>query len=298
MMDHTVETLRLGDLDCWRLTIGNAELVIARQGAQVLRYRQGDEPPVVWLSEEALFHTGKSVRGGIPVCWPWFGNLQRNPQAVQAMYHGTEAPAHGLARTREWQSAGIEATENGVRMRLHLPQAEGELPGWPHPMRLTLTVDLAHDLRLTLTSHNLGQDDVTFSQALHSYLAVSDVRQVHVEGVDGLDYVETLADWETRRQQGALSFTGETDRIYLDAPEHLAIVDSAWKRRLSLHTTGSRSAVIWNPWTERARALPDMADEGWQGMLCIETANAWDYTVTLAPGQQHSLSVRFVCSAL
>lgn len=298
MMDHTVETLRLGDLDCWRITTGSAELVIARQGAQVLRYRQGGQPPVVWLSEEALFHTGKSVRGGVPVCWPWFGNLQRNPQAVQAMYHDAEAPAHGLARTREWQSSGIESTEDGLRMTLHLPQAEGELPGWPHHVRLTLTVELAHDLRLTLTSHNLGQDDVTFSQALHSYLAVSDVRQVSVEGVDGLDYVETLAEWATRRQQGALTFAGETDRIYLDAPDHLAIVDPAWARRLSLHTTGSRSAVIWNPWTERARALPDMADEAWQGMLCIETANAWDDTVTLAPGQTHALSVRFTCEAL
>ncbi|MNE73666.1 putative glucose-6-phosphate 1-epimerase [compost metagenome] len=117
------------------------------------------------------------------------------------------------------------------------------------------------------------------------------MREVQVEGVDGLGYIETLADWAQRTQQGNLGFAGETDRIYLQAPEQLSIVDPNWNRRIRLTSSGSRSAVIWNPWIARAAELPDMADDGWQRMLCIETANVWDDVVTLAPGATHSLSV-------
>jgi glucose-6-phosphate 1-epimerase len=126
---------------------------------------------------------------------------------------------------------------------------------------------------------------------LHSYFAVSDVRNVHVEGLDGLSYIETLDDWKTVKQTGDLCFTGETDRIYLDTPAKLSIVDPAWERRIELASTGSRSAVIWNPWTERAAAFSDMADDGWQRMLCIETANVMGDVVNLAPGASHTLGV-------
>lgn len=153
-------------------------------------------------------------------------------------------------------------------------------------------------MKLTLSSFNQGNDNVTISQALHSYFAVSDVRQARVEGVENLGYIETLADWELRQQHSALGFAGETDRIYLQTPDLLKIVDPQWNRRITLHATGSRSAVIWNPWTDRARELADMADDGWQRMLCIETANVWDDVVNLAPGASHSLSVTITSEAL
>ncbi|MCO7514695.1 D-hexose-6-phosphate mutarotase [Pseudomonas guariconensis] len=298
MATFQVETEQHGELNCWRITSDHAELLIAQQGAQVLSYQRLGEPPLLWLSDQAIFRRGKSVRAGAPVCWPWFGNLQRNPQAVQAMYHGEQAPAHGLARTRDWQLLGIEDAGSDLRIEFGLPEAQGDLPGWPHEVELKLLVELGGQLKLTLTSYNLGNDDVTLSQALHSYFAVSDVHQVQVEGVAGLDYIETLADWEQRRQQGALGFTGETDRIYLGTPQRLAIVDPHWNRRITLDSSGSRSAVIWNPWTDRAHELADMADDGWQRMLCIETANVWDDVVTLAPGASHALSVTFASEAL
>jgi len=231
------------------------------------------------------------VRAGVPVCWPWFGNLQRNPQAVQAMYHAEQAPAHGLARTRDWQLLGIEEAGSELRIEFALPEAQGELPGWPHDVELKLRVVLGDALELSLTSHNHGNAPVTISQALHSYFAVSDVRQARVEGVEGLSYIETLADWEQRQQEGALGFAGETDRIYLDTPPTLSIVDPHWNRRITLASSGSRSAVIWNPWTERAKELADMADDGWQRMLCIETANVWDDVVELRPGASSVLKV-------
>ncbi|MDR0210978.1 MAG: D-hexose-6-phosphate mutarotase [Pseudomonas putida] len=298
MATFQVETEQHGELNCWRITSNHAELLIAQQGAQVLSYQRLGEPPLLWLSDQAIFRQGKSVRAGVPVCWPWFGNLQRNPQAVQAMYHGGQAPAHGLARTRDWQLLGIEEAAEGLRIEFSLPQALGDLPGWPHEVELKLLIEMGTQLTMTLSSLNQGNDSVTISQALHSYFAVSDVRQARVEGVDNLGYIETLADWELRQQHGALGFAGETDRIYLQTPDLLKIVDPQWNRRITLHSTGSRSAVIWNPWTDRARELTDMADDGWQRMLCIETANVWDDVVTLAPGASHSLSVTIASEAL
>ncbi|CAG8869273.1 Putative glucose-6-phosphate 1-epimerase [Pseudomonas fluorescens] len=291
MATPKVETEKHGELNCWRITSDHAELLIAQQGAQVLSYQRLGEPPLLWLSDEAIFKQGKSVRAGVPVCWPWFGNLQRNPPAVQAMFGGEQAPAHGLVRGRDWQLLGIDGDGDALCIEFGLPQAQGDLPGWPHNVELKLLIELGEQLTLTLTSYNLGSDRVTISQALHSYFAVSDVRQARVEGVDGLGYIETLADWAQREQQGDLDFAGETDRIYLQAPARLAIVDAHWNRRITLNSTGSRSAVIWNPWTDRARELPDMADDGWQRMLCIETANVWDNVVTLKPGATHALSV-------
>ena len=294
MATFQVVTEQHGELNCWRISSDRAELLIAQQGAQVLSYQQVGEPPLLWLSDQAIFRQGKSVRAGVPVCWPWFGNLQRNPEAVQAMYQGTPAPAHGLARTRDWQLLGIEEVGETLRIEFELPEAQGDLPGWPHDVELKLVVEMGTELKLSLTSRNMGNTPVTISQALHSYFAVSDVRQARVEGVDGLGYIETLAGWEQRQQQGALMFAGETDRIYLNTPQTLSIVDPHWNRRITLASSGSRSAVIWNPWTERAKELADMADDGWQRMLCIETANLWDDLVELKPGHSSSLAVRIV----
>lgn len=298
MSTPKVESEQHGELNCWRITSDSAELLVAQQGAQVLSYQRLGEPPLLWLSDQALFKHGKSVRAGVPVCWPWFGNLQRNPEAVRNQFKGSEAPAHGLARGRDWQLLGIDSSGDSVKLEFTLPESQGGLPDWPHQVELKLSIVMGEQLSLNLTSTNLGNDHVTLSQALHSYFAVSDVRSVRVEGVTGLNYIETLADWEQRTQPADLTFSGETDRIYLDTPSLLSIVDPAWNRRIRLSCSGSRSAVIWNPWTERAAQLADMADDGWQRMLCIETANVWDDLVELAPGASHTLGLSIASEAL
>ncbi|MCX7080976.1 MAG: D-hexose-6-phosphate mutarotase, partial [Pseudomonas sp.] len=228
-----------------------------------------------------------------------FGNLARNPQSVQDMRQSAEpATAHGLVRAIDWELGEIEAEGENLKVEFVLPQLEDGLPGWPHQVELKLNIRLDEQLHISLTSHNLGAESVSISQALHSYFAVSDVRNVHVEGLDGLSYIETLDDWKTCIQAGDLRFTGETDRIYLDTPEQLNIVDPTWERRIQLTSRGSRSAVIWNPWIERAKQFSDMADDGWQRMLCIETANVMDDVVTLAPGAKHTLGVSVVSKSL
>ncbi|MDR6710648.1 glucose-6-phosphate 1-epimerase [Pseudomonas hunanensis] len=298
MANFKVDTELHGELNCWRISSAHAELLIAQQGAQILSYQRIGEPPLLWLSDQAIFRQGKSVRAGVPVCWPWFGNLQRNPESVQKMYNAEQAPAHGLVRARDWQLRGVKEVAGSLHIEFELPEAQGDLPGWPHAVELKLLIELGEQLKVTLTSRNLGNDSVTISQALHSYFAVSDVRQARVEGVEGLDYIETLADWQQRQQAGPLGFAGETDRIYLHTPQQLSIVDPHWQRRITLSSSGSRSAVIWNPWTERAKELADMADDGWQRMLCIETANVWDDVVLVKPGASHALSVVIGSEAL
>ena len=292
MSTPNVEAVKLDELNCWRIRHGQAELLVAQQGAHILSYQLAGQPPLIWLNDEAVFKTGKSIRAGVPVCWPWFGVFDRNPQSVQAMRVSNEAPsAHGFVRAMDWELGGIEAEGESLKVEFLLPYPDGGFPGWPHQVDLTLSIRLNEQLHIHLTSHNRGAETVSISQALHSYFAVSDVREVHVEGVGGLKYIETLDNWKTVTQTGDLRFTGETDRIYLDAPPLLSIVDPAWERRIELTSTGSRTAVIWNPWIDRAAAFSDMADDGWQRMLCIETANVMDDVVNLKPGASHTLGV-------
>ena len=146
MANFQVETETHGELACWRVSCPQAELLIAQQGAQILSYQRIGQPPLLWLSEQALFRQGKSVRAGVPVCWPWFGNLQRNPEAVQAMYHGEQAPAHGLVRGCDWQLNGAEQVGDAIQIEFELPAAQGDLPGWPHEVELKLLIELGeHD---------------------------------------------------------------------------------------------------------------------------------------------------------
>lgn len=300
MAKSHVERLELDELVCWRARVGARELLISQQGAQILSYQEDDQPPLIWLSEQAAYKRGQGVRGGVPVCWPWFGNLQRNPPAVQAMYQQpTQAPAHGLVRSLDWQLLGIDSQDDGVNLEFAVNTHDQPLSNWPHAAELRLRIRLDERLHFELHSHNLGDTPLAISQALHSYFAVSDIRQVSVEGLHGCNYIDTLEDWQTRHQQeGALCFSSETDRIYLGTPNQLSILDPAWQRRIQLSSSGSDSAVLWNPWIDKAQRLSQFAADAWQGMLCIEHANVMDDIRVLAAGKQHQLSISLWAEAL
>ncbi|AHF70250.1 MULTISPECIES: D-hexose-6-phosphate mutarotase [Pseudomonas] len=294
-----VESVKYDELNCWRIRHGDAELLVAQQGAHILSYQVAGQEPLIWLNDGALFKQGKPIRAGIPVCWPWFGSLERNPQSVQAMRQSSEpAKAHGEVRTLDWELLGIGEDGDALLVEFVLPQAEGHLPGWPHNVALKLSIRLDHALNVSLVSYNNGSETVSFSQALHTYFAISDIHQIHIEGLDGLRYIETLENWEERQQSGDLTFVGETDRIYKDTPPLLSIVDPEWKRRVHIQTSGSKSAVLWNPWIEKTSKLADMKPEGWQRMVCVETANVLDDVVTLAPQDMHVLGISIWSEAL
>ena len=287
MSTSQIERIQLEQLSCWRVRTAHAELLIAEQGAQVLSYRRYGQPPLIWLSDQARYLIGQGVRGGVPVCWPWFGDLQRNPPEVQAMVQG-DAPFHGLARTLDWQLQDTLEQADQVTLCFALDLPDG-LPGWPHAAGVRLQIELGEQLQLRLITRNLGSTPLAISQALHSYFAVSDIRQIRVQGLEGCRYIEARDNWSCRQQAGALPFTGETDRLYLDLPPRLVIDDPLWQRRLVLEARGSRSAIVWNPWVDKSTRLTQFAADAWQGMLCIETANVLDDAVLLAPGEEHEL---------
>jgi glucose-6-phosphate 1-epimerase len=288
-----VESIQLGELNCWRIRHGQAELVVAQQGAHIVSYQIDGDQPLIWSNPGAVFKHGKAIRGGMPICWPWFGNFQRNPQSVQAMRQSSEpANAHGEVRALDWELMGMGEDGDALIVEFIQPKAEGHLPGWPHTVGLKLQIRLDSALNVSLVSFNAGPEDVTLSQALHSYFAVSDIKQVSIEGLDGVSYLNTLESWETQNVQvGDITFTGETDRIYQDTPDLISIVDPEWKRRIQIQTIGSNSSVVWNPWIEKTKTLGDMQADGWQNMVCVETANVMSDIVTLKPGDMHMMSV-------
>ncbi|MFT0623695.1 D-hexose-6-phosphate mutarotase [Ectopseudomonas guguanensis] len=298
MSTAQVERVELDQLTCWRIRVAGSELLVAQQGAQILGYRQGEQPPLIWLSPDAAYRAGQSVRGGVPICWPWFGDLRRNPQAVQAHYQLEQAPAHGLVRALDWELLGIDEEDDAVTLRFAYDTRNQPLEGWPRDVGLTFFVRLAQDLGMSLETHNRGDTPLTLSQALHTYFAVSDVRQVGVEGLQACRYIDTLQDWQELRQQDAPVFAAETDRIYLDTPARLSIVDPGWGRRIHLDARGSRSAVLWNPWIDKARRLSQFPDDAWQNMLCIETANVLEDVVQLKTDERHRLDLRLSCETL
>jgi glucose-6-phosphate 1-epimerase len=288
-----VESIQLGELNCWRIRHGQAELVVAQQGAHIISYQIDGDQPLIWSNPGAVFKHGKAIRGGMPICWPWFGNFQRNPQAVQDMRQSSEpANAHGEVRAIDWELMGMGEDGDALIVEFIQSKAEGHLPGWPHTVGLKLQIRMDAALNVSLVSFNAGPEDVTLSQALHSYFAVSDIKQVSIEGLDGVTYLNTLESWEQQNVQvGDITFTGETDRIYQGTPDLISIIDPEWKRRIQIQTIGSNSSVVWNPWIEKTKTFSDMDADGWQNMVCVETANVMGDIVTLKPNDMQVMSV-------
>lgn len=258
-----------------------AELYL--HGAHLCRWQPRSHPhPVLWMSEKSRFEAGAPIRGGVPVCFPWFGPRAGDPSA----------PVHGVARTSLWNlgSAALEP-DGSVFVRLSL-----SIDGRAHPS-VTDTVALSYEIRLgrslsmALTATNPGEAPITFEEALHTYLSVSDVRRVSVEGLRGATYVDKV-DGATRKTQAddVIVVGGETDRLYLDTDAVIALTDTGLGRRIRVEKTGSRSSVVWNPWIAKSRAMPDFGDDEWPGMICIETANASDNAVTLPPHARHTMT--------
>jgi D-hexose-6-phosphate mutarotase len=260
---------------------GTAE--IALQGAQVLTWAPAGQPQVVWLSPEAKFVAGKSLRGGAPVCWPWFG-----PHPSDA-----QKPAHGFARNLDWQVVASERVPEGTRLVLGFLPGEAQSGLWPYRGELELAVTVGERLGLALTTRNSGNVPITITQALHTYFHVGDIAAARVEGLDGCEYIDKVDGGARRHQAGAVQIGGEVDRVYLGCPGEAVIVDDALRRRIRIGKSGSRSYVVWNPWAEKGAKFGDMGDDGYRQMLCVETTNAGDDAVTIEPGEVFTLATEY-----
>jgi glucose-6-phosphate 1-epimerase len=267
----------------------HASATIAMQGAHLMRFQPKGQKPLIWLSPEAKLAAGKSIRGGVPVCWPWFG----------AHASDRTLPAHGFARTVPWRLNQVHALPDGAtRLEFELMQTTSTRAQWPHPCTVRNIITVGKTLRHELVTSNHGTEPMAISAALHTYFQVGDVRRVTVNGLEGCDYLDKVRDFERDTQTGPVTFRSEVDRIYLDTPATTEIRDPSMKRRIVIRSQGSRSTVVWNPWSEKAAQMGDLGPNGYLNMLCVETANAAGDTVTLAPGAQHRLVARYTIEAL
>lgn len=262
---------------------------IALQGAHVMMFEPHGDEPVLWLSDYASFVPGKSIRGGIPVCWPWFGA------------HASDAslPSHGYARTAQWQPVESEALADGrTRIVFELVDTPETKAMCPHALRLRNSITVGAALTVALETTNLSEAPFNLTQALHTYFAVADVRRISIEGLEDCDYLDKVEDFARKRQQGPVTIAHEVDRIYLGTGELQEIRDPGMERVIRITSTGSHSTVVWNPWTDKAEKMGDFGPDGHLGMLCVETANAADDAVELAPGAMHTLSAEYAVEYL
>ena len=246
-------------------------------GAHVLAWTPADQVPVLWVSPLVVFEPGVAVRGGIPVVFPWFG----------AGAGGARTPAHGFARTAQWERVAMvdDLVQTGrleVRHRLTSQGIDSA------PFSADLVSEFTSDLlRVSLAVTNTGTSVFTYEEALHTYLAVSDVARISIDGLDGCPYADKVAGTE-QVQAGAVRFAGETDRIYAHTGE-VVVDDPEWSRRIGVSKDGSAHTVIWNPGATRGAALADVGTY-WADFVCVEAANTGPAAVTVLPDETHILT--------
>ena len=254
------------------------------QGAQVINWAPLNERPVIWLSRAAKFVNGKSIRGGVPICWPWFG-----PHASEASF-----PGHGYARTVMWEVSETEALPDGrTRLVFRLQENDTTRKQWPHRTPVECRVTLGATLEIELATRNAEDKPITISEALHTYFEVGDISKVKVIGLEDTDYLDKVDGGQRKRQQGAVTISGEVDRVYLDSRTECIIDDPVMQRRIHIAKRGSASTVVWNPWVEKANKMGDLGEDGYRHMLCVESGNAAENTVTMAPGESHQMWVSY-----
>lgn len=272
-----------GEGELTRMTLradgGWAEVYL--HGAHVTHFQPDGEEPVIWMSGCSRFETGAPIRGGVPVCFPWFGSHPNEP----------DLPSHGLVRQQPWNVRSVAELEDGaVRAELEINSTHETLEVWPHSFNLVLTVTVCEQLTLALQVRNPADTPFTYTEALHTYYAVSDIRTVELHGLDGTEYVDKLLETEsTMNQCGPVRFTAETDRPYLDTTSDCLIEDIDLNRLIRIRKRGSNTTVVWNPWVSKARRMEDFCDDEWPAMLCVETANVLRNAVSLAGGHTHTM---------
>lgn len=274
-----------GDIPVVEIQNEQATAVISLQGAHLLSWIPAGSDEVIWLSTDAKFEPGKSVRGGIPVCWPWFGAHENN----------VTFPAHGFARTVVWQVKNTRALSNGdtqITFILDTTQLdETRQAMWPWPTVAEYCLTVGKTLSLELTTHNKSEQVITISQALHTYFNVGDVSCTRVSGLEGKDYLDKTDGFKRKTQSGPVSINCEVDRVYLETPEDVVIDDQ--QRVITIKKQGSRSTVVWNPWQVVADKMGDLGNDGYLHMLCVESANAADDSIRINAGDNHSLQVTY-----
>jgi glucose-6-phosphate 1-epimerase len=262
--------------------------VVAVKGAQILSWIPTHSSEVFWLSPDADLAKAKPMRGGIPICWPWFGAHARSKGS----------PSHGFARTEQWRVVEQGFDDTHPSLKLALDVAAVTRTDWPYAAHVELTVRVGLRLVVELTTTNTGLEPFELSEALHSYFRIRDIGRISIFGLQNRRFIDQLDGGSCKSETGPISVAKEIDRIYQNTADTIVLDDLLLQRRIRIAKSGSLSTVVWNPWIEKSARLGDMGQDGYREMICIETANTRDDAVTIAPGEHHRHQAEFSVEAI
>ena len=257
-----------------------AEIILL--GAHLVSYRPAKSTELIWLSKATRFENGVAIRGGIPVCWPWFSKHPEHP----------DFPMHGFARTANWSFT--EAHDDGdakTVVTMTLKNSPATLAFFPYKFTVKAVFTIADTLAVELITTNDDDKPFTISQALHTYFQIGAIEEISIDGVGGKDYLDKVGGGCVERTlaEGPLTVHSEVDYVFKNAPGPFAIHDEKLGRTIAVTTEGSNSAVVWNPWIEKSKKMSDYLPNSYLDMVCVETCNAADDARTVAPHATHSL---------
>lgn len=274
-----------GGLPFIQIHTDKAQALISVYAGQVLSFKPvSQEVDLMFLSSKAYYQDGKAIKGGVPICWPWFG---ADPE-------GKGRPAHGFVRNRMWEVIETDLNSEGeVKVTLGLNDTPETQAIWPYSFQLRLVITISETLSLELMTHNTGNQAFTITQAFHTYFSVKNIHRATVTGLDGKSYLDKVDAGQQKQQSGDVKISSEVDRIYLDVSNDLIIRDEALNRQIIIRSQGSQTAVVWNPWEKIAKEMSDLLDDDYLHLLCVETTNAAANTILIQPGSQFSLIAHY-----
>jgi glucose-6-phosphate 1-epimerase len=269
-----------GGLPKIHLTAPSASADVYLHGAQVTAWRPNGAEEAIFLSENSQWKDGRAIRGGIPVCFPWF----------RAKVDDPHAPAHGFVRTKEWRLDSVTASNDGFVIVICSTESDAStLRWWPYEFRVEHRISIGAALRLELTVKNIGSTPLRFEEALHTYFWVGDAQRVSVRGLDGVTYLDNADGNREKIQSGDVILATTTDNAYLNTHAALELIDPSLKRTIRTEKENSATTVVWNPWQQGAASLSDLGDEEWRNMTCVEASNILGSAIALAPGEEHTM---------
>jgi glucose-6-phosphate 1-epimerase len=257
---------------------GEGEMYL--HGAHVTSWKPAGDDEVLFISTKARWEEGQAIRGGIPICFPWF----------RAKVDDPHAPAHGFVRTKMWQLESILEDENGVTVTMFTQSDEHSRKWWPQEFRLVHRATFGSEMRLELVCKNTGTTPFRFEEALHTYNRIANIQDVRLRGLDRVSYLDNTASNQEKTQQGDVTIALATDSAYRNTQNQVDLLDPNKKRRIRLRKEHSLNTVVWNPWSEGAARLEDLGDGEWMQFLCVEASNILDAAINLAPGQEHRMA--------
>lgn len=288
-MTNNTYTRRFNEHGVEFIDINNshASASICLQGAHICQYKPHAGDELLWLSDEAVFQPNTSIRGGIPICWPWFG-----------IHPNEDYPAHGLVRSVVWQVKTISESDAGTEVVLAISPDDIDHAKFPFAFELTLSVLIGESLELALTTKNTDTSAFVLGEAFHTYFPVSDIADVKVAGLEGENRINTLTTPFSREQQQSalLTVEAETDFVYVDCAGDLVLTDAS--NKITIERTGSQSMVVWNPWIDKSKRLSHFNDDDYHKMMCLESANAFDNTIELSSGETHTMTTKITGASL